>query len=68
VYAPQWIQARRGLSRPDMTYNKMKAIAKSQMPDYRKKSLSDITINTGRGERHSLQCLKKLKEDLLRNT
>ena len=61
VTAPQWVQKRRVLSRPNMTAEKFKSIAKTQMPDYRKRVLSDYVVITARGRRHTLNAIKKIK-------
>lgn len=61
VTAPQWVQRRRVLKRPNMTDDKYKAIVKTQIPDYRKRILSDDVVFTARGRRHSLNAIKKIK-------
>lgn len=62
VTAPQWVQKRRVLSRPNMTLEKFKAIAKTQMPDYRKRALSDYVVTTAKGRRHTLNTIKRIKK------
>lgn len=61
VTAPQWVQRRRVLKRPNMTDDKYKSIVKMQIPDYRKRQLSDYVVFTARGKRHSLNGIKKIK-------
>ena len=63
VTAPQWVQRRRVLSRKNMTEDKLKAIVKTQMPDYRKRLMSDHVITSARGRRHTLNAIKKLKNN-----
>lgn len=65
VTAPQWVQKRRVLSRPHMTEDRLKAIAKTQMPDYRKQSLSDHVVITARGPRHTLNAIKRIKNNTI---
>ncbi len=62
VTAPKWVQRRRVLSRKNMTDDKFKSIVKTQMPDYRKRLMSDVVITSARGKRHTLNEIKKLKE------
>lgn len=63
VSAPKYVQKRRVLSRPAMTLDKYNSIVKTQMPDYRKRVLSDLVILSARGRRHTLNALKRLKKD-----
>lgn len=62
VSAPRAIQKRRVLSRSNMTLEKFQSILKTQTPDAEKRLRSDITILSSRGRRHTLSCLKHLKE------
>jgi len=61
VTAPSWVQRRRVLSRAGMTEAKFESIKALQMPDLRKRHLSDYIVQTGRGRRHSLQLIKRFK-------
>lgn len=61
VTAPKWVQKRRVLSRKNMTEEKFKSIVKTQIPDYRKRLLSDNVVLTARGKRHTLNAIKKIK-------
>jgi len=63
VSAPTWIQKRRVLSRKNMTPDKFKAIVKMQLPDYRKRKLSDHIVFSAKGKRHSLNAIKKIKNN-----
>lgn len=63
VTAPKWVQHRRVMSRPGMTIDKFKAIAKTQMHDYRKRALSDYVVITSRGRRHTLNAIKRIKNN-----
>ena len=62
VSAPQWVQRRRVLTRPNMTVDKYKSIVKMQIPDYRKRLVSDYVVFTARGKRHSLNAIKRIKK------
>lgn len=62
VTAPPYVQKRRVLRRKNMTEEKFKAIVKAQMPDYRKRLLSDYVILTHKGRRHTLNQIKKIKD------
>lgn len=62
VTAPAYVQKRRVMARKNMTENKFKAIVKAQMPDYRKRLLSDHVILTNKGRRHSLNQIKKIRQ------
>lgn len=64
VTAPLWVQKRRVLKRKNMTEDKFKAIAKTQIPDYRKRYLSDHIITTAKGRRHTLNAVKRIKEEI----
>jgi len=61
VSAPSWVQKRRVLSRKNMTVDKFKAIVKTQLPDYRKRLMSDHVVITARGKRHTLNVIKRIK-------
>ena len=63
VTAPKWVQARRVLLRKNMTLDKYKSIVKTQMPDYRKRMLSDHVVFTGNGARQTLNAIKKIKNN-----
>lgn len=63
VTAPKWIQKRRVLVRKNMTLDKFKSIVKTQFPDYRKRLLSDHVIITARGKRHTLNAIKRIKDN-----
>jgi dephospho-CoA kinase len=63
VTAPAWVQRRRVLSRPDMTVDRFKSIVKTQIPDYRKRCLSDHVVITAKGHRHTLNTIKRIKNE-----
>jgi dephospho-CoA kinase len=63
VTAPKWVQRRRVLSRKNMTEDKLKSIVKTQMPDYRKRLLSDHVITSAKGRRHTLNEVKRIKQE-----
>nr|WP_033075229.1 dephospho-CoA kinase [Sphingopyxis sp. MWB1] len=48
VSAPLWMQARRVLRRPGMTWARLKAIRRLQVPDRVKRARADFIIETGR--------------------
>jgi dephospho-CoA kinase len=58
--APRWVQKRRVLSRPNMTLTKFKSIENLQIPDYRKRALSDMVLQTGRGPHYSFHAIKRI--------
>jgi dephospho-CoA kinase len=62
VTAPKWVQRRRVLSRQNMTDEKFKSIVKTQLPDYRKRIMSDVVITSARGKRHTLNAVKRIKK------
>lgn len=62
VSAPQWVQKRRVMKRKNMTHEKYDSIVNAQVPDYRKRSLSDHVVLSMRGKRYSLGQIKKIKE------
>jgi dephospho-CoA kinase len=61
--APLWVQKRRVLSRPNMTPEKFKSIAKKQLPDYLKRLRSDVVVLTAKGRRNTLNALKRIKNN-----
>ena len=63
VTAPHWVQKRRVLRRPNMTEAKFKAIAKTQMHDYRKTAFDESGVLTARGRRHTLNAIKRIKKN-----
>jgi len=63
VTAPKWVQRRRVLKRRTMTDEKFKSIVKSQIPDYRKRHLADFVVTSARGHRHTLNKLKRIKNN-----
>ena len=63
VSAPLWVQKRRVLARPNMTQEKFKSIVSAQIPDYRKRCLSDYIIISARGKRHTLNAIKRIKNN-----
>jgi dephospho-CoA kinase len=63
VSAPSWVQKRRVLARPNMTQEKFKSIVSAQIPDYRKRCLSDHIIISARGKRHTLNTIKRIKNN-----
>lgn len=63
VSAPSWVQKRRVLSRPNMTVDKFKSIVSAQIPDYRKRVSSDHIIISARGKRHTLNAIKRIKNN-----
>lgn len=48
VSAPAWMQTKRVMRRPGMTYAKLKAIRHLQVPDRVKRARADFIIETGR--------------------
>jgi len=64
VTAPQFVQKRRVLSRPNMTESRLRAILKLQIPDAIKRRRADTVINTGAGYQSSLAAVKKLLKRL----
>lgn len=48
VSAPAWMQARRVMRRPGMSWAKLKAIRRLQVPDRVKRARADFVIETGR--------------------
>jgi dephospho-CoA kinase len=63
VSAPSWVQKRRVLARPNMTPEKFKSIVSAQISDYRKRVASDHVIISARGKRHTLNAIKKIKNN-----
>jgi len=63
VTAPLWIQKRRVMSRKNMTLNKFKSIVKTQLPDYRKRLMSDHLVISSHGKRHTLNAIKRIKNN-----
>jgi dephospho-CoA kinase len=59
VSAPPFIQRLRVLNRPNMTLEKFYAILGAQTPDFEKRRLADVVIETGLGKAFTLQKLKK---------
>ncbi len=47
VSAPAWMQRRRVMARPGMTYEKFRRIMRLQTPDAIKRRLADVVIRTG---------------------
>ena len=47
VSAPTWMQTRRVMRRPGMTYARLKAIRRLQVPDRVKRARADFVIDTG---------------------
>ncbi len=66
VTAPQFVQKRRVLLRPNMTESRLRAVQQLQMPDAQKRRRADTVINTARGYRHTLAAAKKLTKRLRR--
>jgi len=64
VTAPQFVQSRRVLSRPNMTEKRLRAILKLQMPDAIKRRKADSVVNTAHGYRGSLGSVKKILKQL----
>ena len=60
VSAPDFIQERRVLSRPGMSKGRFNKILASQMPDYKKRALSDFVLLTGLGRIDSLRQIYKI--------
>jgi len=63
VTAPSWVQKRRVLSRKNMTEDKFKSIVKTQLPDYRKRLMSDHVVISANGKRHTLNTIKRIKNN-----
>lgn len=66
VTAPQFVQKRRVLSRPNMTESRFRTVLKLQYPDALKRRRSDTVINTARGLRHTRQAAQRLVRKLIR--
>ena len=47
VSAPTWMQTKRVMRRPGMTYGRLKAIRRLQVPDRVKRARADFVIDTG---------------------
>ena len=60
VSAPDFIQERRVLSRPGMSKERFNKILRSQIPDYKKRALSDFVVLTGLGRIDSLRQIYKI--------
>ena len=60
VSAPDFIQERRVLGRPGMSQERFNKILDSQMPDYKKRALSDFVVLTGLGRIDSLRQIYKI--------
>ena len=60
VYAPEHIQKRRVLSRPNMNIEKFYKILNAQMPSRQKCALSDFTVPTGLGLAYTYQKLEEI--------
>ena len=60
VSAPDFIQERRVLGRPGMSRRRFNKILESQMPDYKKRALSDFVILTGLGRIDRLRQIHKI--------
>lgn len=60
VSAPLWMQARRVLRRPGMTWTKLKAIRRLQVPDRVKRARADFIIETGRPKSETRQQIRAI--------
>ena len=60
VSAPDFIQKKRVLNRPGMSPDRFNKILSSQMPDYKKRALSDFVVLTGLGRIDSLRQIYKI--------
>ncbi len=65
VSAPDHIQRRRVLSRPNMTPEKFQAILSSQLSDHEKCVQADFVIPTGMGLAYTYQALEKSLKEIL---
>lgn len=66
VSAPNFIQASRVLSRPNMTTQKYQGILKSQMTDGEKRARSDFVVHSGLGRAQTMKELKAVLAKLRR--
>ncbi len=64
VSAPFWVQKHRVLKRQNMTEEKFKSIVRAQIPDYRKRIMSDHIVLSARGKRHTLNAIKRIKSSV----
>lgn len=64
VSAPPAIQRRRVLARKGMTEEKFKSILAKQMPDAKKRAMSDYVVQTGMGHGHTFRALRKIIREL----
>lgn len=64
VSAPDHIQRRRVLARPDMSEEKFQAILASQMSDKEKQARADFVIPTGLGLSYTYNALQKVLESI----
>lgn len=64
VSAPYFIQARRVLSRNNMTQEKFHAILKTQIPDKQKCSMADFVVPTGQGMAYSYRHVRKIMKEI----
>ncbi|MEI7670068.1 MAG: dephospho-CoA kinase [Pseudomonadota bacterium] len=60
VSAPYFLQKQRAMRRKNMTAEKFNNIIKRQMPDWKKRKLSNFVINTGMGKKFSLAMIIKI--------
>jgi dephospho-CoA kinase len=60
VSAPGWMQRKRVLKRPGMTAARLKQIRKLQVPDHKKRALSDHIISTGCLKHQTRRAVRRL--------
>jgi dephospho-CoA kinase len=60
VSAPAWVQTKRVMRRPGMTYAKLKAIRHLQVPDRVKRARADFIIETARPKRETHREIRRI--------
>jgi len=66
VTAPLAVQKARVLQRPGMTATKLKAILARQMPDAKKRKLSDFVVDTGGSRAATKKQVRRVLADMLK--
>lgn len=60
VSAPAWMQTQRVMRRPGMTYARLKAIRRLQVPDRVKRARADFVIDTGRPKSETRRQIRRI--------